>query len=242
MWIKVFYLVYLTILVLYCLVITRILLWLTKDRPLLAHASTRVSQTFICKSDSVSYGVAAPFSWVWVHTRLCLCSPRVSVSPVLWKFWNQVPLTFKVRFPGDSQSLCQSSRLESLLWGVELLQQWETLPKLRSWQLIPSLHGKKTGKNGKSDRFIFSGSKITVDSDCNHEIKRCLHLGRKAMTNLNSVLKSRDMTLPAKVHLVKAMVLPVVIYGYESWTIKNAECQRIDASELWCWRKLLRVP
>ena len=89
--------------------------------------------------------------------------------------------------------------------------------------------------------FIWGGSKITADSDCIHEIKRCLLLGRKAMTNLDSILKSRDITLP-KVHLVKVMVFPVVMYGCESWTIKKAECQRIDAFELWCWRRLLRVP
>ena len=90
--------------------------------------------------------------------------------------------------------------------------------------------------------FIFWGSKITADSDCNHEIKRRLLLGRKAMTNLDSILKSRDITLPTKVHIVKAMVFPVVMYGYESWTVKKAERQRIDAFELWCWRRLLRVP
>ena len=90
--------------------------------------------------------------------------------------------------------------------------------------------------------FIFLGFKITADGDCNHEIKRHLLLGRKIMTNLGSILKSRDITLPTKVHLVKAMVFPVVIYGCESWTIKKAERQRIDAFELWCWRKLLRVP
>ena len=89
--------------------------------------------------------------------------------------------------------------------------------------------------------FIFGGSKITVDGDCSHEIKRHLLLGRKVMTNLDSILKSRDITLPTKVHLVKAMVSPVVMYGCESWTIKKAECQRIDAFELWCWRRLLRV-
>ena len=89
---------------------------------------------------------------------------------------------------------------------------------------------------------IFWGSKITADSDCSHEIKRCLLLGRKVMTNLDSILKSRDITLPAKIHLVKAMVFPVVMYGCESWTVKKAECQRIDAFELWCWRRLLRVP
>ena len=89
---------------------------------------------------------------------------------------------------------------------------------------------------------IFLGSKISADGDCSHEVKRCLLLGRKAMTNLHSILKSRDITLPTKVHLVKAMVFPVVMYGSENWTIKKAEHQRIDAFELWCWRRLLRVP
>ena len=90
--------------------------------------------------------------------------------------------------------------------------------------------------------FIFGGSKITSDGDCNHEIKRCLLLGRKTMTKLDSVLKSKDITLPTNVHLVKAMVFPVVMYGCGSWTVKKAECQRIDAFEVWCWRRLLRVP
>ena len=90
--------------------------------------------------------------------------------------------------------------------------------------------------------FTFLGSKMTADGDCSHEIKRCLLLGRKVMTNLDSILKSRDITLPTKVRLVKAMVFPVVIYECESWTIKKAEHQRIDAFELWCWRRLLRVP
>ena len=90
--------------------------------------------------------------------------------------------------------------------------------------------------------FIFLGSKITADRDCSQEIKRCLLLGRQVMTNLGSMLKSRDVTLPTKVCLVKAMVFPVVMYGCESWTMKKAERQRIDASELWCWRRLLRVP
>ena len=90
--------------------------------------------------------------------------------------------------------------------------------------------------------FISWGSKIIVDSDYSQEIKRCLLLGRKATTNLESILKSRDITLPIKIHIVKAIVFPVVMYEYESWTIKKAECQRIDAFELWCWRRLLRVP
>ena len=90
--------------------------------------------------------------------------------------------------------------------------------------------------------FIFLGSKITADGDCSHEIKRRLLLGRKVMTNLHSILKSRDITLPTKVHLIKAMVFPVVMYGCESWTVKRADRRRIDAFELWCWRRLLRVP
>ena len=90
--------------------------------------------------------------------------------------------------------------------------------------------------------FIFGGSKITADGDCSHEIKRHLLLERKVMTNLDSILKSRNITLPTKVHLVKAMVFPVVMYGCVSWTVKKVECRRIDAFELWCWRRLLRVP
>ena len=90
--------------------------------------------------------------------------------------------------------------------------------------------------------FILGGSKITADGDCSHEIKRCSLLGRKAMSNLDSMLKSRDITLPTKVHIVKAMVFPVVMYGCESWTVKKVECRRIDAFELWCWRRRLRVP
>ena len=90
--------------------------------------------------------------------------------------------------------------------------------------------------------FILGGSEITADGDCSHEIKRCLLLGRKVMTNLDSIFKSRDITLPTKIHLVKSMFFPVVMYGCESWTVKRVEHQRIDAFELWCWRRLLRVP
>ena len=111
---------------------------------------------------------------------------------------------------------------------------------------IPHAHGKATWQDGETmetvSDFIFLGSKITADGDCSHKIKRRLLLGRKAMPNLDSILKSRDMTFPTKVRLVKAMVFPVVMYGCESWTIKKAERQRIDAFELWCWRELLRVP
>ena len=106
---------------------------------------------------------------------------------------------------------------------------------ITSWQIV--------GETMETVRdFILLGSKITADCDCNHEIERCLLLGRKVMTNLDSIFKSRDITLPTKVCLVKAMVYPVVMYGYESWTIKKAEHWRIDAFELWCWRRLLRVP
>ena len=106
---------------------------------------------------------------------------------------------------------------------------------ITSWQIDGETMGTVTD-------FILWGSKITADGDCSHEIQRCLLLGRKAMTNLDRILKSRDGTLPTKVHLVKAMVFPVVMYGCESWTRKKAECRRIDAFELWCWRRLLRVP
>ena len=106
---------------------------------------------------------------------------------------------------------------------------------ITSWQI----HGKTM--ETVTD-FIFLGSKIIADGDCSREIKRCLLLARKAMTNLDSILKNRDITLPTKVHLVKAMVFPVVMYNCESWTIEKTECQRTDAFELWCWRRLLRGP
>ena len=105
---------------------------------------------------------------------------------------------------------------------------------ITSWQI--------DGEAMETVRLYFGGSKITTDGDCSHEIKRHLLLGRKAMTKLDNILESRDITLPTKVHLVKAMVFPVIMYGCESWTIKKAECWSIDAFELWCWRRLLRVP
>ena len=123
-------------------------------------------------------------------------------------------------------------------WGGEEVLSFR---KLRSWHPVPTLHGKWMEKQRKQ-RLYLLGSKITADGDCSHEIKRCLLLGRKVMTNLDSILKSRDITWPTKVHLVKVMVFPVAVYGCESWTIKKAEHWRIDAFELWCWRRLLRVP
>ena len=118
------------------------------------------------------------------------------------------------------------------MWEVVLI--WRVLRNI--------LMGNRWGDSGNSVRLHFWGSKITADGDCRQEIKRCLLLGRKVMTNLGSILKSRDITLPTKVCLVKAMVFPVVMYGCESWTVKKAEHWKIDAFEWWCWRRLLRVP
>ena len=129
--------------------------------------------------------------------------------------------------PGEENGKpLQYSRLENTMNGI------------RSYHF----RANRWGNNGNSNRFIFLGSKITADGDCNHEIRRHFLTGRKAMTNLDSILKSRDITLLTKVHLVKAMAFPVVMYGYESWTIKKAEYRRIGAFELWCWRRLVRVP
>ena len=125
------------------------------------------------------------------------------------------------------------------------------IPWRRKWQHAPVFFPEKAqgqsnlagwGNSGNSSRLYFWGSKTTADGDCSHEIKRHLLLGRKVMTNIDSILKSRDITLPTKVCLVKAIVFPVVTYGCESWTINKAECQKIDAFELWCWRRLLIVP
>ena len=152
-----------------------------------------------------------------------------------------------LRYADDTTLMAESEELESFLMKVKEEREKVGLKsifrKLTSWHLVPTLHGKQIGKIAETvTDFIFLGSIITVDGDCSHEIKRYLLLGRKAMTNIHSILKSRDITLPTKVRLVKAMVFPVVTYGCESWTIKKAEHQRIGAFELWCWRRLLRVP
>ena len=142
------------------------------------------------------------------------------------------PLWQKVR--GTKKTLDKSERGE---WKISLklnIQKTKIMASgpITSWEI-----------DGETvSDFILGGSKITVDGDCSHEIKRRLLLGRKVMTNLDSIFKSRDITLPTKVHLVKAMVFPVMMYGCESWTVKKAERWRIDAFELWCWRRLLRVP
>ena len=135
----------------------------------------------------------------------------------------------------ELKSLLIKVKVESEKVGLKLnIQKTKIMPSgpITSWQIDTET---------VSD-FIFLGSKITADGDCSHEIKRHLLLVRKVMTTLDSILKSRDITLPTKVRLVKAMVFPVIVYGCESWTVKKAECRRIDASELWCWRRLLRVP
>ena len=137
----------------------------------------------------------------------------------------------------DLKSLLMKVKVESETVGLKLnVQKTKIMGSgpITSWEIDGDT--VETGSD-----FIFWGSKITADVDCSHEIKRHLLLGRKVMTNLDSILKSRDTSLPTKVHLVKAMVFPVVMYGCESWTIKKAEHRRIDAFDLWCWRRLLRV-
>ena len=126
---------------------------------------------------------------------------------------------------------CEKAGLKLNIQKTEII----TSCPITSWQI-------EGGKVEIVTDFIFLGFKITMDSDCSHEIKRCLLLGRKAMANLDSILKSRDITLPTKVHIIKAMIFPVVMYTCKSWTIEKAECQRTDVFELWCWRRLFRVP
>ena len=152
-----------------------------------------------------------------------------------------------LRYADDTTLMAEIEELKSLLMkmkeesekvGLKLnIQKTKIMASgpITSWQI--------DGETVETvSRLYFLGPKITADGDCSHEIKRCLLLGRKAMPSLDSILKSKDITLPTKVRLVKAVVFPVVMYGYESWTIKKAEHQRIDAFELWCWRRLLRVP
>ena len=152
-----------------------------------------------------------------------------------------------LRYADDTALRAESEELKSLLMkvkeesekiGLKLnIQKTKIMASgsITSWQIDGETVEIVAG-------FIFLGSKITEDGDCSHEIRRCLLLGRKVMTNLGSILKNRDITLPTKVRLVKAMVFPGITYGCESWTIKRAECQRIDAFKVWCWRRLLRVP
>ena len=138
--------------------------------------------------------------------------------------------------------MAESEELKSLLMKVTEESEKVNIQKTKIMASGPVTAWQTDGETVETvSDFISGGSTITVDGDCSREIKRCLLLGRKVMTNLDNILKSRDVTFSTKVHLVKAVVFPVVMYGCESWTIKKAECRRIDAFELWCWRKLLRV-
>ena len=148
------------------------------------------------------------------------------------------------RYADDTTLMAESEELKSLLMKVQEESEKAGLQfniqKTKTMASGPIILWEIDGETVAA--FIFLGFKITADGDCSHEIKRRLLLGRKVMTNVDSILKSRDTTLLTKVRLIKAMVFPVVMYGCESWTIKKAECRRIDAFELWCWRRLLRVP
>ena len=151
------------------------------------------------------------------------------------------------RYTDDTTLMAESKELKNLLMRVKEESERASLKlhikKTKIMALCPNTSWQIEGENLEvMTDFLFLGSKITADGDCSHEIRRRLFLGRKAMTNLDSVLKSRDIILPTKVHTVKTMVFPVVTYGCESWTVKKAERQRIDAFELWCCRRLLRVP
>ena len=152
-----------------------------------------------------------------------------------------------LRYADDTTLMSESEELKSLLMKVKDVSEKAGLKlniqkrKITASDPITSWEIDGLTMQTVTD-FIFLGSKITADDACSHEIKRCLLLGRKAMTNLDSILKSRDIILPTKFHLVKAMVFSVVMNGCKSWTIKKTECQRIDAFELWCWKRLLRVP
>ena len=153
-----------------------------------------------------------------------------------WKQWQT--LFWGAESEEELKSLLMKMKEESEKVGLKLnIQKTKIMASgpIISWEIDGETVETVSG-------FIFLGSKITADGDCSHEIKRRLLLGRKLMTNLDSIFKSRAITLPTKVHLVKAMVFPVVMYGYESWTVKKAECQRINAFEVWCWRRLLKVP
>ena len=156
--------------------------------------------------------------------------------------------TNNLRYADDTNLMAESEEeLKSLLMKVkeesEKVGLKLNIQKMKIMASSPITSWQIDGETVETvTDFNFGGSKISADCDCSHEIKRRLLLGRKAMTNLDSILKNRDITLPTKVHPVKSMVFPVVMYGCESWTIKKAECHRIDAFELWCWRRLLRVP
>ena len=157
----------------------------------------------------------------------------------------QGEISINLRYADDTTLMAESEKeLKSLLMKVKEESEKVVLKlNIQKTKIMASGPITSWEIDGETvSDFILGGFKITADGDCSHEIKRCLLLGRRIMTNLDSIFKSRDITLPTKVRLVKAMVFPVVMYGCESWTVKKAECRRMDAFELWCWRRLLRVP
>ena len=152
-----------------------------------------------------------------------------------------------LRYADDTTLMEESEELKSLLMKVkEESEEVDLKLNIKKTMIMASCPITSWQINGETvetvEDFIFLGSKITADGDCSHEIKRCLFLGKKVMSNLDSILKSKGITLPTKFHPIKAVIFPVVMYGYENWTIMKAECIRIDAFELWCWRRLFRVP
>ena len=179
-----------------------------------------------------------PTQYCSLQHRTLLLSPVTSTTGLVNDIRYADDTTLRVESEEELKSLLMKVKEESEKVGLKFnIQNTKIMASgpIISWEIDGETVETVSG-------FILGGSKITADGDCNHEIKRCLLLGRKVMTNLDSILKSRDITLPTKVHLVKVMVVPLVIYGCESWTVKKAELQRIDAFELWCWRRLLRVP
>ena len=173
-----------------------------------------------------------------LNARLDETQARIKIA------WRNI---INLRYAEDTTLMAESKGLKRLLMKEKEESEKSGL-QLNIQKMKIMVSGHKTSWHRYKEtmetvtNFIFLGSRITADGDCSHEIKTHLLLGRKVMTNLDSMLKSRDITLPAKVHLVKAMVFPLVKYRCESWAINKAECQRIDAFELWCWRRLLRVP
>ena len=180
-------------------------------------------------------GIRTNFFKVWVYLKIYIF---VMISSWVSNLRYADDTTLMAESEEELKSLLMKVKEESEKVGLKL-----NIQKTKIMESGPITSWKINGETVETVAdFIFWGSKVTADGDCSHEIKRCLLLGRKAMTNLDSIFKSRDITLPTKVHLVKAMVFPVVTYGCESWTVKKTECRRIDAFELWCWTKLLRVP
>jgi len=192
-------------------------------------------------------GKRGGFGGEWIHVYVWLSCPSEIIITLLIDYKIARRNINNLRYADDTTLMAESEEeLKSLLVKVKVeservglklnIQKMKIMTSgpITSWEI-----GGETVET-VSD-FILGGSKITADGDCSHEIKRCLLLGRKLMTNLDSILKSTDISLPTKVHLLKAMVFLVVMYGCESWTVKKAEHQRIDAFELWCWRRLLRV-